>query len=89
MFETRFEIIENKMIEIIQQNILPNSQDKNISNTLSYANIVRPVNTDSVNTDFRNIVIAAKNEERIEERDKKLREVCMGKWIMENQDQSK
>ena len=79
MFEARFEKIETKMIDIIQKSLPPNTQD-NTKNTIpSYANAARPDNP--VNTDFRNLVIAAKNEERIEERDKKLRENNIIPWM--------
>jgi len=72
MFEARFEKIETKMIEIIQK-ILPTSTQENSKNPIqSYANAARP--DTPVNNDFRNLIIAGKNEERIEERDKKVRE---------------
>ena len=72
MFEARFEKIETKMIEIIQK-VLPTSTQDNSKNPIqSYANAARP--DTPVNNDFRNLIIAAKNEERIEERDKKVRE---------------
>jgi len=72
MFEERFEKIETKMIEIIQK-VLPTSTQDNSKNPIqSYANAARP--DTPANNDFRNLIIAAKNEERIEERDKKVRE---------------
>ena len=71
MFESRFEKIEMKMIEMIQQN-LPNKQENNLNTVPSYSQVVNTSNP--VNTDFRNLIIAAKNEERVEEKDKKLRE---------------
>jgi hypothetical protein len=72
MFEARFEKIETKMIEIIQKVIPTSTQDNSKNPMQSYANAARPDNP--VNNNFRNLIIAAKNEERIEERDKKVRE---------------
>ena len=71
MFESRFEKIEMKMIEMIEQK-LPNSQEITNDIVPSFAKVVNASNP--VNTNFRNIVVAAKNEELIEERDKKLRQ---------------
>ena len=68
MFESRFEKIEMKMIEMIEQK-LPNSQEITNDIVPSFAKVVNASNP--VNTNFRNIVVAAKNEELIEERDKK------------------
>ena len=53
------------MTEMIQQN-LPNKQENESNNVLSYAKVVNASNP--VNTDFRNLIIAAKNEERVEEK---------------------
>ena len=88
MFESRFEKIEQKMIEMIQQN-LPNKQENESNNVPSYAKVVNASNP--VNTDFRNIIIAAKNEERVEERNKKLREnniVVHGRDEKENNEEN-
>ena len=88
MFESRFEKIEQKMIEMIQQN-LPNKQENESNNVPSYAKVVNASNP--VNTDFRNIIIAAKNEERVEERNKKLREnniVVHGRDDKENNEEN-
>ena len=53
---------------MIQQK-LPNSQEITNDTVPSFAKVVNASNP--VNTNFRNIVVAAKNEELIEERDKK------------------
>ena len=76
------------MIEMIQQN-LPNKQEHESNNVPSYAKVVNASNP--VNTDLRNIIIAAKNEERVEERNKKLREnniVVHGRDDKENNEEN-
>ena len=60
------------MIEIIQKVIPTSTQDNSKNPIQSYANAARP--DTPANNDFRNLIIAAKNEERIEERNKKVRE---------------
>ena len=86
MFEKRFELMETKMTEMIKQNITK-TQDTygNASIPISYANAANTKNP--TNTNFRNIVVAAKNEELIEEKDKRLREnniIIHGKYESEN-----
>ena len=85
MFEKRFELMEIKMTEMIKKN-LTKTQDTNDTIHISYANATNnPKNTN--NSNFRNIVVAAKNEELIEEKDKRLREsniVIHGKRESEN-----
>ena len=85
MFEKRFELMEIKMTEMIKKN-LTKTQDTNDTIHISYANATNnPQNTN--NSNFRNIVVAAKNEELIEEKDKRLREnniVIHGKRESEN-----
>ena len=86
MFEKRFELMENKMAEMIKQNIpKPQNTYSNTSISLSYAKVANTNNP--TNTNFRNIVVAAKNEELIEEKDKRLREnniIIHGKCESEN-----
>ena len=86
MFEKRFEIMETKMTEMIKQNITK-TQDTYGSALMpiSYANAANTKNP--TNTNFRNIVVAAKNEELIEEKDKHMREnniIIHGKCESEN-----
>ena len=85
MFEKRFELMEIKMTEMIKEN-LKKTQDTNDSIHISYANATNnPKN--STNSNFRNIVVAAKNEELIEEKDKRVREnniIIHGKCESEN-----
>ena len=89
MFEKRFELMEIKMTEMIKKN-LTKTQDTNDTIHISYANATNnPKNTN--NSNFRNIVVAAKNEELIEEKDKRLREnniVIHGKRESENNEDS-
>ena len=89
MFEKRFELMEIKMTEMIKEN-LKKTQDTNDSIHISYANATNnPKNT--TNSNFRNIVVAAKNEERVEERNKKLREnniVVHGRDDKENNEEN-
>ena len=86
MFEKRFELMENKMAEMIKQNIpKPQNTYSNTSIPLSYAKVANTNNP--TNTNFRNIVVAAKNEELIEEKDKRMREnniIIHGKCESEN-----
>ena len=86
MFEKRFEIMETKMTEMIKQNITK-TQDTYGSALMpiSYANAANTKNP--TNTNFRNIVVAAKNEELIEEKDEHMREnniIIHGKCESEN-----
>ena len=89
MFEKRFELMEIKMTEMIKKN-LTKTQDTNDTIHISYANATNnPKNTN--NSNFRNIVVAAKNEELIEEKDKRLGEnniVIHGKRESENNEDS-
>lgn len=74
MFETRFAKIETKLVDLIQQNLpkLQETENSDMTSPLPYAKVGKV--KESINTNFRDIIIAAKNEELAEERDKKLRQ---------------
>ena len=69
MFEDRFEQMETKMAEKMKQTIpKPQNTYSNTSIPLSYDKLGNTNNP--TNTNFRNIVVAVKNEELIEEKEK-------------------